>query len=29
LLLSQITAFMSTGVIPNECGAMACQSNTP
>jgi hypothetical protein len=29
LLLTQITTFLSTGVIPNECGAMACQSNTP
>ena len=29
LLLDQITTFLSTGVIPNECGAAACQSNTP
>jgi hypothetical protein len=29
LLLNQITTFLSTGVIPNECGALACQSNTP
>ena len=29
LLLTEITTFLSTGVIPNECGAVACQSNTP
>ncbi len=29
LLLDQITTFLSTGVIPNECGATACQSKTP
>ena len=29
LLLTQITTFLSTGVIPNECGSAACQSNTP
>jgi hypothetical protein len=29
LLLDQITSFMTTGVIPNECGNAACQSNTP
>ena len=29
LLLDQITTFLSTGVIPNECGTTACQSNTP
>jgi len=29
LLLTQITTFLSTGVIPNECGAAACQSNNP
>ncbi len=29
LLLDQITTFISTGVIPNECGATACQSTTP
>ena len=29
LLLDQITTFLATGVIPNECGAAACQSNTP
>ena len=29
LLLSQITTFLSTGVIPDECGGAACQSNTP
>jgi hypothetical protein len=29
LLLNQITTFLATGVIPNECGASACQSNTP
>ena len=28
-LLAQITTFLSTGVIPNECGSSACQSNTP
>jgi hypothetical protein len=28
-LLTQITAFLSTGVIPDVCNAMACQSNTP
>jgi hypothetical protein len=28
-LLDQITTFLTTGVIPNECGAAACQSNTP
>jgi hypothetical protein len=29
LLLDQITTFLSQGVIPNECGATACQSMTP
>jgi len=29
LLLNQITTFLTTGVIPNECGSAACQSNTP
>jgi hypothetical protein len=29
LLLDQITSFLTTGVIPNECGAAACQSQTP
>ena len=29
LLLDQITTFLSSGVIPNECGAAACQSKTP
>jgi hypothetical protein len=29
LLLNQITTFLRTGVIPNECGTTACQSNTP
>jgi hypothetical protein len=29
LLLNQITTFLRTGVIPNECGAAACQSQTP
>ena len=29
LLLNQITTFLSIGVIPNECGAVACQSKTP
>jgi len=28
-LLDQITSFITTGVIPNECGAAACQSQTP
>lgn len=28
-LLTQITTFLSTGVIPDVCDAMACQSNTP
>jgi hypothetical protein len=28
-LLSQITTFLSTGLIPNECGTKACQSQTP
>ena len=28
-LLAQITTFLSTGVIPNECGSSACQSSTP
>jgi hypothetical protein len=28
-LLNQITTFLTTGVIPNECGTTACQSNTP
>jgi hypothetical protein len=28
-LLDQITTFLSSGVIPNECGRAACQSNTP
>jgi len=29
LLLDQITSFLETGVIPNECGRFACQSQTP
>jgi len=29
LLLNQITTFLSSGVIPNECGATACQSRNP
>ena len=29
LLLDQITTFLTTGVIPNECGRAACQSKTP
>jgi hypothetical protein len=29
LLLDQITTFLSSGMIPNECGTAACQSNTP
>ncbi len=29
LLLDQITTFLSTGVVPNECGNAACQSKTP
>ena len=29
LLLNQITTFLTTGVIPNECGTTACQSSTP
>jgi hypothetical protein len=29
LLLNQITAFITIGVIPNECGTVACQSKTP
>ncbi|HEX4490331.1 MAG TPA: hypothetical protein VH914_03910 [Acidimicrobiia bacterium] len=29
LLLDQITSFLTTGVIPNECGRFACQSETP
>ncbi|MDQ1460159.1 MAG: hypothetical protein QOI08_1643, partial [Actinomycetota bacterium] len=29
LLLDQITSFLTTGVIPNECGTAACQSQTP
>jgi hypothetical protein len=29
LLLDQITTFLAQGVIPNECGATACQSMTP
>jgi hypothetical protein len=29
LLLAQITTFLSSGVIPNECGTSACQSMTP
>jgi hypothetical protein len=28
-LLNQITTFLRTGVIPNECGTTACQSSTP
>ena len=28
-LLNQITTFLTTGIIPNECGTAACQSNTP
>ena len=28
-LLNQITTFLTTGVIPNECGTAACQSQTP
>jgi hypothetical protein len=29
LLLNQITTFLTIGVIPNECGTVACQSKTP
>jgi hypothetical protein len=29
LLLDQITTFLGSGMIPNECGNAACQSNTP
>jgi len=29
LLLTQITTFLSTGVIPDVCNGMACQSSTP
>ena len=29
LLLTQITTFLETGVIPNECDGAACQSQTP
>jgi hypothetical protein len=29
LLLNQITTFLTTGVIPNECSTTACQSKTP
>lgn len=29
MLLTQITTFLEHGVIPNECGAVACQSQTP
>jgi hypothetical protein len=29
LLLDQITTFLARGVIPNECGATACQSKSP
>ena len=29
LLLDQITTFVSSGVIPNECGTSACQSSSP
>jgi hypothetical protein len=28
-LLNQITTFIASGVIPNECGDSACQSNMP
>jgi hypothetical protein len=28
-LLTQITTFLRTGIIPNECGVTACQSATP
>jgi hypothetical protein len=28
-LLTQITTFLETGVIPNGCGPIACQSKTP
>jgi hypothetical protein len=28
-LLTQITTFLTTGVIPDVCGAQACQSSTP
>ena len=28
-LLDEITTLLTTGVIPNECGALACQSTTP
>jgi hypothetical protein len=28
-LLDQITTFLASGVVPNECGTAACQSNTP
>jgi hypothetical protein len=29
LLLDQITTFLSSGIIPNECGTAACQSSNP
>ncbi len=29
MLLTQITTFLRQGIIPNECGAVACQSQTP
>ena len=28
-LMTQVTTFMSTGIIPNLCGDNACQSTTP
>jgi hypothetical protein len=28
-LLTQITSFLTTGVIPDVCGGQACQSDTP
>ena len=28
-LMPQWATFLTTGVIPNECGTTACQSNTP
>jgi hypothetical protein len=28
-LMTQITTFMGTGIIPNLCGNAACQSTTP
>lgn len=29
MLLNQITTFLEQGIIPNECGTTACQSQTP